>query len=93
MNVSVERVRPNHVCVRAFGRSKTNVIGEIELVLTIGSMDCAVNFQVLDINASYNLLLGRPWVHRARAVPSMLHQMIKFEYDQQEVIVHGEGDL
>ena len=32
-------------------------------------------------------------MHRARAVPSMLHQMIKFEYDQQEVIVHGEGDL
>ena len=23
----------------------------------------------------------------------MLHQMIKFEYDRQEVIVHGEGDL
>ena len=32
-------------------------------------------------------------MHRAGAVPSMLHQMIKFEYDRQEVIVHGEGDL
>ena len=72
---------------------KTDVIGEIELVLTIGSVDFAVNFQVLDINASYNLLLGRPWVHRAGAVPSTLHQMIKFEHDRQEVIVHGEGDL
>ena len=52
---------------------KTDVIGEIELVLTIGPVDFAVNFQVLDINTSYNLLLGRPCVHRAGAVPSTLH--------------------
>ena len=32
-------------------------------------------------------------MHRAGAVPSTLHKMIKFEYDRQEVIVHGEGDL
>ena len=32
-------------------------------------------------------------MHRAGAVPSTLHQMIKFEYDRQEVIVHGEGDF
>ena len=56
-------------------------------------VDFAVNFQLLDINASYNLMLGRPWVHRAGVVPSMLHQMIKFEYYRQEVIVRGEGDL
>nr|XP_025884578.1 uncharacterized protein LOC112940521 [Solanum lycopersicum] len=93
LNVCAERVRPNNVCVRAFDGSKTDVIGEIELVLTIGPVDFAVNFQVLDINASYNLLLGRPWVHKAGAIPSTLHQMIKFEHDRQEVIVHGEGDL
>ena len=93
LNVSAERVRPNNVCVRAFDGSKTDVIGEIELVLTLGLFDFAVNFQVLDINASYNLLLGRPWVHRDGAVPSTLYQMIKFEHDRQEVIVHGEGDL
>ncbi|XP_015072578.1 uncharacterized protein LOC107016701 [Solanum pennellii] len=93
LNVSAERVRPTNVCVRAFDGSKTDVIGEIELIPTIGPVDFAVNFQVLDINSCYNLLLGRPWVHRAGAVPSTLHQMIKFEYDRQEVIVHGEGDL
>ena len=79
MNVSVERVRPTNVFVGAFDRSKTDVIGEIELVLTIGIVDFNVNFQVLDINASYNLLLGRPWVHRDEAVPSTLHEMINFE--------------
>ena len=38
-NVSAKRVRPNNVCVRAFDGSKRDVIGEIELVLTIGPVD------------------------------------------------------
>ncbi|XP_069149121.1 uncharacterized protein [Solanum lycopersicum] len=69
LNVSAERVRPNNVCVRAFDGSNTNVIGEIELIRTIGPLDIALNFLVVDINASYNLLLWRPWVNRAGAVP------------------------
>ena len=52
-----------------------------------------MDFQVLNINTSYNMLLGRPWIHKAKAVTSTLHQMVKFEYDRQEIVVHGEGDL
>ncbi|KAH0688901.1 hypothetical protein KY289_016259 [Solanum tuberosum] len=29
----------------------------------------------------------------ARAVPSTLHQFVKFEHNHQEIIVHGEDDL
>ena len=49
-----------------------------------------MEFQVLDAAVSYNLLLGRPWIHAAKAVPSTLHQMIKFEWDRQEIVLHGE---
>ncbi|KAH0661404.1 hypothetical protein KY284_026335 [Solanum tuberosum] len=45
------------------------------------------------MDTSYNLLLGRPWIHLARAVPSTLHQVVKFEHDKLEIIVHGEDDL
>ncbi|XP_070014056.1 uncharacterized protein [Nicotiana sylvestris] len=50
-----------------------------------------VEFQVIDVPASYNLLLGRPWIHAAGAVASTLHQAIKFEWNHQEVIIHGDG--
>lgn len=60
--------------------------------MTIGPVDFNIVFQVLDMETSYNFLLGRPWIHMARAVPSTLHQMVKFEYDRQEVVVHGEDD-
>ncbi|XP_070017518.1 uncharacterized protein [Nicotiana sylvestris] len=43
-----------------------------------------VEFQVLDISAIYNLLLGRPWMHAAGAVASTLHQDVKFEWNHQK---------
>nr|XP_016479033.1 PREDICTED: uncharacterized protein LOC107800379 [Nicotiana tabacum] len=52
-----------------------------------------MEFQVLDVAVSYNLLLGRPWIHAAKAVPSSLHQMVKFKLDRQEIVVHGDKDL
>ncbi|XP_070047337.1 uncharacterized protein [Nicotiana tomentosiformis] len=92
MKIGTERIRPNNVCVRAFDGVKRDTIGEIDLILTIGPMDFEVTFQVLDMDTSYNFLLGRPWIHTAGAVPSTLHQMVKFEHENQEIVVHGEDE-
>ncbi|KAL6350182.1 hypothetical protein AAG906_004122 [Vitis piasezkii] len=40
-------------------------------------------FQVLRIPTSFNLLLGRPWIHRAEAILYSLHQKVKFIHDGQ----------
>ncbi|XP_070015374.1 uncharacterized protein LOC142174433 [Nicotiana tabacum] len=79
MEIGTERIRPNNVCVRAFDGIKRDTIGEIDLILIIGPVDFEVTFQALDMDTSYNFLLGRPWIHAARVVPSTLHQMVKFE--------------
>ncbi|XP_070017206.1 uncharacterized protein [Nicotiana sylvestris] len=50
-----------------------------------------VDFQVIDIPTSYNLLLGQPWIHAAGAVASTLHQVVKFEWNHKEVIIHSDG--
>ena len=47
----------------------------------------SILFQVLRIPTSFNLLLGRPWIHRARAIPSSLHRKVKFILDGQVIIV------
>ncbi|XP_070011009.1 uncharacterized protein [Nicotiana sylvestris] len=90
--IGAERIRPNNVCVRAFDVIKRDTLGEIDLVLTIGPVGFEVTFQVLDMDTSYNFLLGRPWIHAAGVVPSTLHQMVKFEYEDQEIVVHGEDE-
>jgi len=33
---------------------------------------------VINADTSYNLLLGRPWIHRNSIIPSTLHQVMKY---------------
>ena len=39
------------------------------------------------------MLLGRPWIHPAGAVPSTLHQNVKYAIDRLLVVVHGEREF
>lgn len=39
-----------------------------------------VEFHGMDIPATFNLLLGRPWLHDTGEIPSTLHQKVKFAY-------------
>ncbi|RVW91717.1 Retrovirus-related Pol polyprotein from transposon 17.6 [Vitis vinifera] len=48
---------------------------------------------VLRIPASFNLLLGRPWIHQAGAIPSSLHQKVKFIHDGQVITVQSTRDM
>ncbi|RVW40891.1 hypothetical protein CK203_094284 [Vitis vinifera] len=44
-------------------------MGTLEIELLIGPATFVAVFQVLRIPTSFNLLLGRPWIHRAGAIP------------------------
>ncbi|XP_070009596.1 uncharacterized protein [Nicotiana sylvestris] len=86
MKINTDKIQPINVRIRAFNGSARDTIGEMNLTLTIGPIYFEIVFQVVDMVTSYNFLLGRPWIHTARAVPSTLHQMLKFEHDKQEII-------
>ncbi|OMO62254.1 hypothetical protein CCACVL1_22930 [Corchorus capsularis] len=86
-------IQTNNMIVRAFDGTKRGVIGEVEIPMEIGSVEFNLRFQVLDIEPSYSCLLGRPWIHMAGAVPSSLHQMVKFRTPDKLVVVQGEEDL
>ena len=47
----------------------------------------------MDINLSYNCLLGRPWIHSAGAVPSSLHQKLKFVIDDKVFTIRAEEEM
>ncbi|XP_070002424.1 uncharacterized protein [Nicotiana sylvestris] len=79
LKVDGDRIHKNNIYVRGFDNGGTDTVGDIVLELTIGLVEFTMEFQVLDVAMSYNLLLGRPWIHSAKAVPSTLHQMVKFE--------------
>ena len=57
----------------------------------IGPVLFKVLFQILRIPISFNLLLGRPWIHSAGAIPSSLHLKVKFIHDGQVITISSTG--
>ena len=67
-----------------------DTLGAVNLTLQMGPTEFEAKFQVLDIDTSYNLLLGRPFIHMAEAVPSTLHLMMKLVWKNEELFIQGE---
>ncbi|PKI75183.1 hypothetical protein CRG98_004407 [Punica granatum] len=92
MNVDLNRIRPSKTAVRAFFGSRKEVNEETDLLIDVGPCSFSVTFQALDIPNAFNLLLERLWIHSAGAVPSSLHQRLKFIVEEKLITVKGEED-
>ena len=85
-------LKPSNIIVRAFDRSKRMVHEEVDVLIKAGSHTFASTFYVMDVRPSYSCLLGRPWIHKAGAVTSTLHQMLKYPVKGKIVTVQGEKE-
>nr|XP_016498775.1 PREDICTED: uncharacterized protein LOC107817458 [Nicotiana tabacum] len=52
--------------------------GEIVLPVLAGGVTLEMTFHVMNQETTYNAIIGCPWIHAMRAVPSNLYQVIKF---------------
>uniref|UniRef100_A0A2N9FIR5 RNase H type-1 domain-containing protein n=1 Tax=Fagus sylvatica TaxID=28930 RepID=A0A2N9FIR5_FAGSY len=84
---------PSNQFVKAYDDTKREVHGVVILNISIGPMVQKVHFQVMDITASFNMLLGRPWLHETKAISSSLHQKVRFPYKGSIVTVHGDTQI
>ena len=62
--------------MRAFAEVQRDTLGAVNLVIQLGPAEFNAQFQVLDIDTSYNLILGRTFIYMAGVVPSTLNQMM-----------------
>ncbi|XP_071918910.1 uncharacterized protein [Coffea arabica] len=86
------KLRPSAIVVRGFDGAKRESMGEVNLVLEIGPTRFQVMCQVMDFSSVYNVLLGRPWIHTSGAIPSSLHQMLRFVVNGQLITIFAEED-
>ena len=59
--------------VKAYDGTQRTVLGTLSTHVMIGPVIYSILFQVLRIQSSFNLHLGRPWIHEAGAILSSLH--------------------
>nr|XP_016503720.1 PREDICTED: uncharacterized protein LOC107821784 [Nicotiana tabacum] len=51
--------------------------GEIVLSVLAGEVTLETTFHIMNQETAYNAIIGRPWIHAMRAVPSSFYQVIK----------------
>ncbi|RVW58211.1 Transposon Tf2-12 polyprotein [Vitis vinifera] len=84
---------PSTQTVRAYDGTQRTVMGTLSTHVMIGPVSYSIVFQVLRIQSSFNLLLGRPWIHEAGAIPSSLHQKVKFIHEGRIITIQSDRDI
>jgi hypothetical protein len=74
----LDDLSPTEVVICGYDNHAKPALGVITLKLQMAEYSFKVKFFVIEANASYSALLGRPWIHKYRVVPSTLHQCLKF---------------
>ncbi|KAI3858871.1 hypothetical protein MKX03_006940, partial [Papaver bracteatum] len=92
------RVKDEDICfrsdtartVRGFDNEKRCVMGEFTTTVVIGPAHTKTTFMVIDINVSFTMLLGRPWLHANLAVSLSLHKKLRFIYGDKLITIQGD---
>jgi len=83
--IPLYRLSATTTTIYDFNAGSSHPLGKIRLRCRIGNLKSEVTCYVIGADTSYNLLLGRPWIHANWIVPSTLHQCFKYVEDDATV--------
>ncbi|XP_059628394.1 uncharacterized protein LOC132271126 [Cornus florida] len=61
-----------------FDGTRVDPLRVIDLSVTAAKRTLNENFVLTEIHPSYNLIMGRGWIHRMKGVSSTLHQVMRY---------------
>ncbi|XP_070032548.1 uncharacterized protein [Nicotiana tomentosiformis] len=85
-----DRIVPATLVLNGFNMACETTNEEIALPINVAGTVQEIKFHVIKGDMRYNALFGRPWIHNMRAVPSTLHQVLKFSASGDVKMVYGE---
>ncbi|XP_059663387.1 uncharacterized protein LOC132309051 [Cornus florida] len=77
LGITVDKLSRSRLIIQGFNQGEQKAIGMIRAKLTISELQAKTLFHVINAMTSYNLLLGRPWIHSNGIIPLTLHQCFK----------------
>ena len=93
LGFSPSNFRPSTQTIKAYDGTQRTIMGALITHVMIGPVKYSVLFQVLSIQSSFNLLLSHPWIHEAGAIPSSLHQKVKFIREGHIIMIQSDQDV
>nr|XP_016480119.1 PREDICTED: uncharacterized protein LOC107801326 [Nicotiana tabacum] len=61
-----------------FNNAVEQTSGEITLTVLAGGVTMETTFHIMDQDTMYNTIIGQPWIHTMRDIPSNFYHVIKF---------------
>ena len=86
-------LEPSSQTTRAYDGTERMIMGTLSTHVMIRPVRYSILFQVSRIRSSFNLLLGRSWIHEAGAIPSSLHQKLKFIQEGHIITIQSDRDV
>lgn len=100
IGVDKAKIELDFLSIHGFDNVGKQPLSVITLHVKVGKVTLQTLIHVMPGNLSYNLLLGRPWVHAMNAIPSTLHYLVKYVYNNKvytikvgphpEICLHAE---
>nr|XP_043633170.1 uncharacterized protein LOC122604345 [Erigeron canadensis] len=90
MDISKEDINGKASPLIGFSGETKYTVGEIKLPVYVGGMNSMQKFCVVDSLPGCNIILGRPWIHEMKVVPSTYHQCVKLPTPWGVVTVKGD---
>ncbi|XP_019265439.1 PREDICTED: uncharacterized protein LOC109243002 [Nicotiana attenuata] len=85
-----DKIIPRCITLRGFNNTVERTSGEIVLPVLAGGVTLETTFHVMNQETAYNAIIGLPWIHAMRAVPSSFYQTIKFPTPWGIFSIRGE---
>ncbi|XP_059639253.1 uncharacterized protein LOC132281572 [Cornus florida] len=92
LEIKLKKLKPTGNPLLGFDGKRVEPIGMVEVEVQAAVRVFKESFVVIEIHPSYNLLMGRGWIHRVQGVPLTLHQVMRcLRPDGNKVIdIHGD---
>jgi hypothetical protein len=82
-----------NVTLSDFNGQTSEAQGVLSVDLSIGNKTIPTSFFIVNSKSTYNILLGRDWIHTNYCIPSTMHQcLIQWDGDEVEV-VHADNSI
>ena len=92
INLKPENLTGYDSLLLGFDRKVIIPMGQIRLLVQVGSKVVEVDFIVVDAYSPYIAIVARPWLHTLRAVSSTLHLKVKYPSgDRIEELVRSQS--
>ncbi|KAF8082313.1 hypothetical protein N665_0834s0004 [Sinapis alba] len=93
MEINLSEITESPIPLVGFSGEAIMTLGSINLPVKSWRITRFVEFLVINRSASYNTIVGTPWLNSMQAIPSTYHMCLKFPSPHRTTTIQGDRKI